>query len=289
MITEKLILTNEALFPITHDETGKLRKKIPNTGFSVSGTIQGEGKLLGTPSLFLRLSGCNLRCIWNIETGGISRCDTAYSVFKDKIEKKIISVDVIFNMIKSNIRNMNHLVITGGEPMLQAKYLIPLCKKVKNELNLHITLETNGTIYNDELANYIDLFSLSPKLKNSIPSIDKLSQFDIYNEKKSIIAHERNRVNIDAIQQFNNKAKINNADIQYKFVVTKKDEANEIINDFISKIKGINNADILIMPLGSTQPELNRNSKVALQMCLENNWRFCPREHINLFGAKQGV
>ncbi len=112
-------------------------------------SIQGEGKLIGTPSIFIRTAGCNLRCRW---------CDTAYA-FEGKdqtIESIVLEVERY---------NCKYVVITGGEPTIQ-KELEQLVSRLK-KYNHHITLETNGTKYDDYLVLNCDLVSISPKLSNS--------------------------------------------------------------------------------------------------------------------------
>ena len=77
-----LHLAKDGIFPITKDKDGKLLKELPASGLHVAGTIQGEGKLNGIPSLFIRLAGCNLHCTWKTLAGNTCECDTAYAAFK---------------------------------------------------------------------------------------------------------------------------------------------------------------------------------------------------------------
>jgi len=114
-------------------------------------SIQGEGDVIGRPSNFIRLAGCNLRCVW---------CDTKYSW--TKYDGKEMSIDDILKNINLNIK---YTTITGGEPLLQN--IEPLAKMLK-EYGHFIIVETNGTIKpSEELKKVIDIFSVSPKLSNS--------------------------------------------------------------------------------------------------------------------------
>lgn len=280
---EKLMLVGEGVFPIVKDAEGNTITEIPATGWHVSGTIQGEGKLAGTPSLFIRLATCNLRCIWQMDDGSFCRCDTSYASFHPD-DKKAWNVDEIVNVIKHNIGAMQHVVITGGEPLLQKKGLGALCKSIKEDLDLHITIETNGTIFSEELTKYVDLFSISPKLSNSVPSAEKLK---FYNEPETPSSryHHEVRKNLSVLQNFVDSAK----DLQLKFVVGKQSDADEIINDFLSVLKGYNKHDIMLMPLGATQEQITKSNPIVLQMCIQNGWKYTPRIHIDIFGSKQGV
>ena len=118
-------------------------------------SIQGEGFLTGTRSVFVRTSGCNLRC---------SYCDTPYTSWTPEGED--LSVDEIAARIDE--LDCRHVVLTGGEPMLFAE-LIPLAAGLRRR-GKHITIETAGTLY---LPVECDLMSLSPKLSNSIPPAER--------------------------------------------------------------------------------------------------------------------
>ena len=113
---------------------------------------QGEGFLTGTESVFVRVSGCNLRCHY---------CDTPFASWRPEgedfsaaeIQEQVLAYDC------------PHVVLTGGEPLLFSE-LIPLCGGLRTR-GRHITIETAGTLY---LPLECDLLSISPKLANSTPS-----------------------------------------------------------------------------------------------------------------------
>lgn len=279
----KLVLVGEGVFPITKDANGDAICDDPNTGLSISGTIQGEGKLAGTPSLFIRLASCNLRCIWQMVDGKFCKCDTSYASFHPE-DKKTWAVEEIVSVVKNNIGNMQHVVITGGEPLLQKKGVSALCKLIKEELNLHITIETNGTLFDEEVVKYVDLFSISPKLKNSVPTPEKLSFYKEQETGASKYHHEIRR-NISVLQNYINLAN----DLQLKFVVAKQTDADEIINDYLSVLEGYNKQDIMLMPLGASHEQIEQSTPIVLQLCIQNGWKYTPRIHIDIFGSKQGV
>ena len=115
-------------------------------------SLQGEGTLLGVPSVFVRTSGCNLRCSW---------CDTPYTSWTPE-GTEMSNAAIVDEVHKYPSR---HVVITGGEPMLFAP-VVELTQQLK-ALGQHITIETAGTVYQPVSC---DLMSISPKLANSTPA-----------------------------------------------------------------------------------------------------------------------
>ena len=285
----KILLSEEGIFPVTKDKKGTTLKSSPKTGLALSGTIQGEGKLSGVPSLFIRLATCNLRCVWGESEGNktVSMCDTPNATFYTH-ESQWWSEEDILSTVKHNIGNIKHIVITGGEPMLQAERLIPLCRKLKEDFKLHITLETNGTIFNNELAELIDLFSISPKLSNTNPTPAKLNKLNL-SYTSIFTKHEKTRINTPVLQQLIDYCNSEDKMIQFKFVVFKKSDETEIKSDFLSKLSGWRSDDILIMPLGADKKELDTFTPVALKIAISNGWRFSPRMHVELFKENTGV
>ena len=114
-------------------------------------SIQGEGMLAGVPSVFIRTSGCNLRCVW---------CDTPYTSWQP--EGKDMTLDAILEVIRPH--RATHAVVTGGEPMLFEE-TVTLTDRLR-ALGMHITIETAGTVFRPVAC---DLMSISPKLANSTP------------------------------------------------------------------------------------------------------------------------
>ncbi|TAJ08680.1 7-carboxy-7-deazaguanine synthase QueE [Marinilabiliaceae bacterium JC017] len=283
----KLVLASEGVFPIIKDEKGELIKDTPKTGLPVSGTIQGEGKLAGITSLFIRLSSCNLRCMWQMEDGSYCRCDTAYASFHPNKTKEL-TVEQIVALVKNNLGPIKHVVITGGEPLRQKKALATLCKQLKTELDIHLTMESNGSMFDEEVAKWIDLFSISPKLSNSNPTPAKLVHYQL-EETAPLREHANNRVNIEALQAYINLSNATNKQLQFKFVAGRTEDAREIKKEFLNRLTNWKSEDILIMPLGATQEELAKSTPLVLDLAVRNGWRFTPRIHIDLFGSKTGV
>lgn len=283
-----IFLAPEAIFPITKNEHGHPLPNQPATRFKVPGTIQGEGKMAGVPVLFLRTAGCNLRCMWALPNGEVSLCDTPSASFDTRGEKRV-EIEIIKKIILNNIGMMNHLVISGGEPFIQSDALVDLITQIKKERNLHVSVETNGTILNTDLISKINFFSISPKLKNSIPTKEKLKS------SKTIIPFEpdqaeKTRINIQAIQAIIDHCRTHEGkDFQLKFVVQNHNELTEIEDTFLSHLNNWNPDDIVLMPLGSTPEELKQTRMIALEAAIERGWRYSPRLQITYFGGAVGV
>ncbi|MDR2928255.1 MAG: 7-carboxy-7-deazaguanine synthase QueE [Cytophagaceae bacterium] len=267
---KKLILSHEGIFPVTKDADGSMLSCPPATGLNCAGTIQGEGKLAGIPSLFVRLAMCNMRCTWKLPNDKLCCCDTNYAASQTHL-----CVDEAVEIISNNLGRVRHVVVTGGEPLLQKDALADFVRRLKSETGVHITLETNGTIFDSNAVRNIDLFSLSPKLKNS--ASDALNNDWI------------RRVNINVIQSFIDTARNTGKDIQLKFVVAQAEEEAEIKEQFLDKLCNLDVSDVLVMPLGATNDDLQMTSRTAFAIAVKNGWRYSPRLHINLFGNETGV
>lgn len=288
MTNNYIFLAPEAIFPITKDENGQAFTSSPATGFPVSGTIQGEGKMAGVPVLFLRTAGCNLRCMWNLPNGEISLCDTPFASFDTRGEKRV-EVETIKKLVLNNIGMMNHMVISGGEPFIQPDGLVHLISEVKKERNIHFAVETNGTIFSEELVNSIDFFSISPKLKNSVPNKAKLEKIKVMIPFEPQQA-EKTRKNIEVLQRIIDHCKATpGKDFQLKFVVQNHDELAEIEESFLANLNNWQPDDVVLMPLGSTPEELEQTRMIALEAAIERGWRFSPRLQVTYFGGVAGV
>ena len=226
-------------------------------------SIQGEGELMGVPSVFFRTSGCNLRCWF---------CDTPYTSHKPE-NKKISVRDAVWEI---NRYNCEHIVITGGEPFIQPEALLELCYELKAH-NRHITIETNGTVFLEK--NPADLISISPKLKGSGPTKDQTSVR--WQEK-----HDKDRINWEALQNLMQYSK----DYQLKFVLTQLNSIPEI--EEMQKLQsrlGIPKRKLFVMPEGTTNEELRKTQYQAAVTCMKFGWRYSDRLHVRLWNDKRGV
>ena len=267
-------------------------------------SIQGEGKWTGKPSIFIRLAGCNLRCVF-----GNSRCDTPYSSFE--LEKPqwdtVYSVADAFMKLYEQNPNVKHIVFTGGEPMLykeQIKLFIELICKDTN--GFYYTVETNGTLpaiepWDDSDYGYwIDLWSISPKLSTSV---DHNCKFLTEAQRDN---HNKTRINYDNLASYiiaTKKAIVENEDFendvnpsyQLKFVYSGEDSVGEI-KDILTNLSNEHNIDfddlnnhVMLMPEGTTNDQLKDIQQECAKVCIREGWQFCDRLHIRLWNDKRGV
>jgi 7-carboxy-7-deazaguanine synthase len=277
----KLNLVKGGIFPIK----GNLNED--STGFKYSGTFQGEGKLTGTSCLFIRTSTCNLRCAWKGLDGNGSLCDTPYS--SHNAENNHVEIDDIINTVIENTvpQYINHVVISGGEPTMQSDALLELLKRLK-DLNYHITIETNATRFNDEFCKYVDLVSMSPKLSSSTPWVENLKNSGVEYKQKWAEKHEKDRININTIQNYVNGSKLHKNDFQLKFVIADEKDINEI-EDILKQLNNVSPSDVCLMPEGVDVNTLNSRTGWVAEQALKRGWRFCPRLHIMMFGKNRYV
>ena len=223
-------------------------------------SIQGEGELTGMPSVFVRTSGCNLRCRW---------CDTKYSSWTPEGEN--VDIEELVERVRSY--PARHVVITGGEPMIakDIKEFVDLLK----QSGKHITIETAGTIAPNGIQ--CDLASISPKLSDSTPEKGEISE-------EWIDRHDSTRIDHDILNEW-----IDSYEFQLKFVVSRKEEINEV-KCIIDKIESdILPEKVLLMPEGTDSETIHSRYDMLVDLCKENGFRMCNRLHLDLFGNTRGT
>lgn len=229
-------------------------------------TIQGEGKFIGYPSVFVRTTRCNLRCAWKNKDGSITRCDTPHTSFDPEIEVNI--TDKVIEEISSH--NCNHVVVTGGEPYFQKETVNLINGIVEN--GHFVTVETNGTIYRPSKASFI---SISPKLSSSS------------SDPELGYKHEFQRLNYDALEQF-----VLNHDYQFKFVINTEEDVREIL-DIAEAIYQRCQVDIRrniwLMPQGTHEHQFDEKILWIFEICKKYDWNFSDRLHIRVWGQQKGV
>jgi 7-carboxy-7-deazaguanine synthase len=210
--------------------------------------------------VFIRTSGCNLRCQW---------CDTPYASWEPEGSDK--SVQQILDEVSRF--PSNHCVLTGGEPMI-ANGIHELASSLRM-LGKHLTIETAGTIAPGGIA--CDLASLSPKLANSTPRAGTIS--DAWIQR-----HESTRLRPDVLAEW-----ISQYPFQFKFVVAGRNDLPEI-ERLLSRIEApIPPSKILLMPEGTDSLRLRERQFELLGLCKERGYRYCDRLHIHLFGNTKGT
>jgi len=220
-------------------------------------SVQGEGVLTGTASVFVRASGCNLRCGF---------CDTPYTSWEP--EGKEMAVEAILQEVAGH--DCRHVVITGGEPMLFAE-LVPLTEALRRAGH-HLTIETAGTRY---LPVACDLMSISPKLSNSTPPAER--------DPNWRRRHEAARHVPEVIQRLTAEY-----EYQLKFVIDRATDCEEV-ETYLADFPRIDRRRVLLMPQGITVEELATRGEWLEPLCAERGFGFCPRRQIEWFGHRRGT
>ena len=222
-------------------------------------SIQGEGRLTGVPSVFVRTSGCNLRCNW---------CDTPYASWQPEGEARTIP-QILAEIEQHPAR---HVVLTGGEPMI-AKEVAALAAAIR-ELGYHLTIETAATVAPGGIA--CDLASLSPKLLNSAPD----NRLGPAWRKK----HEALRWQPDVV-----RAWIEAYDYQLKFVVAQPADVEEV-EGMLGRLKlEIPRHRVLLMPEGISLEQVRARAGWLAELCKTRGYRYAHRLHLELFGNRRGT
>ena len=220
-------------------------------------SVQGEGLLTGVESTFVRASGCNLRCWY---------CDTPYASWQPEGED--LAVHEILGRIEA--LGAEHVVLTGGEPMLFAE-LLPLAARLQ-ERGLHITIETAGTLY---LPVACALMSISPKLANSTPNVDQAGR---WRER-----HERARHVPEVIRRL-----VAEYAYQFKFVIDTPADCDEV-EQYLEQFPEIDRGRVMLMPQGTDAATLARHDDWLEPYCRMHNLHYSPRKHIEWFGLVRGT
>jgi 7-carboxy-7-deazaguanine synthase len=216
-------------------------------------SIQGEGTLVGVPSVFVRTSGCNLRCTW---------CDTPYTSWQPEGEER--SVSSIVDDVAAY--GATHVVITGGEPMIA-----PEIEELTKRLAQHITIETAGTV---DAHVRCDLMSISPKLANSTPRTRDNGRW--------ADQHERLRYQPEILRRL-----IQRYPYQLKFVITEPDDLQQV-NAMLPEI-GASRDRVVLMAEGLDAGILAERGRWLAEIAKQEGFRMTPRMHIDLWGNRRGV
>ncbi|WP_062785250.1 7-carboxy-7-deazaguanine synthase QueE [Novosphingobium capsulatum] len=231
-------------------------------------SLQGEGPSAGRPSLFIRLSRCNLACQW---------CDTAYTwrftgdnrphrdgqAFERNSNQLILQEDDVVARLLAFPQD--RVVVTGGEPLLQAAALARVLAALKaTRPGLHVEIETNGTLApSPAIDPLIDQFNVSPKLAHS----GNPAELALIPERLTAWAADPRAF--------------------FKFVVASPADCDEVAA--LQACYGIPGERLFVMPEGTDSETLRSREKWLSALALENGWRMTDRLHIHLYGDTRGT
>jgi 7-carboxy-7-deazaguanine synthase len=219
-------------------------------------SIQGEGEFTGTSSVFVRTTGCNLRCWF---------CDTPFTSWAPEGNQQTID-QVLTRIAEFDAR---HVVVTGGEPLLLPD-IVPLTVELRQR-GYFVTLETAGTAYRAAAA---DLMSISPKLANSTPSIERSR---VWSQR-----HEQRRHRPDTIRSL-----ISESAYQFKFVIDQPEDVTQV-DAWLVEFPEIDRARVWLMPQATTREELAAKNGWIQQAAETAGFQFTSRLHIEQFGNTRG-
>jgi len=229
--------------------------RLPSGEPEVFRSIQGEGVTAGTPAVFLRLAGCNLACTW---------CDTKYTWDFDSYDFNMEVVSLSMEEVERRLLSFGcpHLVITGGEPLLQQLELAPLVASLGRS-GFFCEVETNGTLTpGADLTETVSQWNVSPKTENS--------------------GNSRERCEIPrALEAF---VALDNA--YFKFVVVDTPDIDEVrclINQY-----GLAAEKVVLMPEGASADAVQRRGEWVAEACARYGFRYSSRFHILLWGGQRG-
>lgn len=251
------------------DEMKQIMNKQPQVSWAecFGPTLQGEGKYIGKQAYFIRLGLCNLDCKW---------CDTPYTwdwtgkngyKYSKAIELRRSTVIELAGMVPADCQ---HVVLTGGEPMLQQTALFELASLLRVRGH-SVEIETNGTIKPKSVdwlrlaEQHADIgvqFNVSPKLKSSGVEWDKA-------------------INMDALLDYKHLGAI------FKFVIT--DDYDLVQVRYLRRELSIDAQSIYLMPEGRTQQEILGKLPELFNVCAAENYVLTPRLHVLAFNDKRGI
>ena len=228
-------------------------------------SLQGEGASIGRPSVFVRLSRCNLACTW---------CDTAYT-WRFNGDNRPHRDDLAFDRTANQIAldpadvaervrafGVPRLVITGGEPLLQPAALAQMITALGD--GFHIEVETNGTVApGPAIDSLIHQYNVSPKLAHS----GNPAALALIPERLAAWAADPRAL--------------------FKFVVATPDDLQEV--RALAQAYAIAPERLFVMPEGTDSATLRARSRWLAEAAMQAGWRFTDRLHIHLYGDTRGT
>lgn len=222
-----------------------------------SDTIQGEGVSTGIPATFLRLQNCTLNCTW-CDTTEVWRVGNPYSI------KELLDI-IEENGLHFRLFGGQHLILTGGSPLLQEIALIHFIEQFILRFDFKPFIEVENECVkkpSDKFLELVDQWNNSPKLNNS----GMRKELRYKPELLSFMNKQRNS--------------------WFKFVVSSESDWEELKRDFLPHISI---ERLILMPEGDTQERLNLTRQLVAEIACRENVRFSDRLHVTIWDKKTGV
>ncbi|MEM3857666.1 MAG: 7-carboxy-7-deazaguanine synthase QueE [Thermoproteota archaeon] len=232
--------------------------------------MQGEGPNSGVRSVFVRLWGCNLSCGYSLVDGKWEanegwKCDTTYS-WLEREHYTVEPEELAWQLKDKGWLYGSNIVVTGGEPLIQAQNLAVFLRSVKKLCpETHVEVETNGTMFSEKLLALVDQWNVSPKLASS--------------GNKICVPENSHYMEVLKLYFYQNT--------YYKFVVSCEEDLKDILS-VVDEI-GVSGRRVIVMPEGYTRQRLEATAPIALNMAVKHGWRYSDRLHIRVYGNRRGV
>ncbi|TFE26211.1 7-carboxy-7-deazaguanine synthase QueE [Frankia sp. B2] len=216
-------------------------------------TFQGEGPTAGQRALFIRLSACNLSCVWCDEPHTWDRNRFDVDAHSERLSQRTLLGWALDSPV-------TRVVVTGGEPLLQQSALFPLVAALA-QAGRQVEIETNGTVApTAEMVEVVERFTVSPKLSGSRVAAGR-------------------RIVPAALTAFAGCGKA-----VFKFVVSADGEIDEI-----AELEGrFGLSPVWVMPEGTDEPNVLAGMRRLAEIALERGWNLSPRLHVLLWGNARG-
>lgn len=220
-------------------------------------SIQGEGKTAGRPAVFLRLSGCTLKCVW---------CDTVDVWNRPGVRYMPLELIQYFENegFTAQLHHGAHLIVTGGSPLKQQRELIPFLELLRQEISFVTEIETEGVLLPDPRLNeMVYLYNVSPKLDNSEMPILARRKLDVLR----FHAKECNSI--------------------FKFVVSRPNDIHEIVE--LAELLSLDPRKVYLMPCAQTREHHIKMAPEIIETCKTHGFNFSSRLQVLFYDQVTGV